>query len=106
MAAAAEEPKDEGEAVEEEVKGIKMSEVEQHSSIDDLWLVIDGKGQRAYTSRASPCVHKCTRRASRVSFDLFFFFFSGRPNLSWRGKKPCARQQGPVDWNERARLPS
>ena len=40
MAAAAE-PKDEG---EEEVKGIKMSEVEKHSSIDDLWLVIDGRG--------------------------------------------------------------
>ena len=25
-----------------EVKGIKMEEVEKHSSIDDLWLVIDG----------------------------------------------------------------
>jgi|TARA_B110000967_G_C18640647_1_gene438325 hypothetical protein len=24
------------------VKGIKMDEVEKHSSIDDLWLVIDG----------------------------------------------------------------
>ena len=28
--------------VEEEKKGIKMEEVEKHSSIDDLWLVIDG----------------------------------------------------------------
>merc|ERR1712216_136942 len=26
-----------------EVKGIKMEEVEKHSSVDDLWLVIDGK---------------------------------------------------------------
>ena len=25
-----------------EVKGIKMEEVEKHSSVDDLWLVIDG----------------------------------------------------------------
>jgi cytochrome b involved in lipid metabolism len=32
----------EDEAKEEVVKGIKMSEVEKHSSIDDLWLVIDG----------------------------------------------------------------
>lgn len=74
MAAAAEERKDEGEAVEEEVKGIKMSEVEQHSSIDDLWLVIDGRGQWAYTSRASLCVCICTRCARRVSFKLFFVF--------------------------------
>ena len=29
-------------AVVEEKKGIKMEEVEKHSSIDDLWLVIDG----------------------------------------------------------------
>ena len=28
--------------VEEEKKGIKMEEVEKPSSIDDLWLVIDG----------------------------------------------------------------
>jgi len=28
---------------EEEEKGIKMSEVEKHAVIDDLWLVIDGK---------------------------------------------------------------
>merc|ERR1712216_489571 len=33
----------EDEAKEEPVKGIKMEEVEKHSSIDDLWLVIDGK---------------------------------------------------------------
>ena len=33
----------EDEAKEEQVKGIKMEEVEKHSSIDDLWLVIDGK---------------------------------------------------------------
>merc|ERR1712216_883133 len=26
-----------------EVKGIKMEDVEKHSSVDDLWLVIDGK---------------------------------------------------------------
>ena len=25
-----------------EVKGIKMEDVEKHSSVDDLWLVIDG----------------------------------------------------------------
>lgn len=34
----------EAEEVKDEVKGIKMSEVEQHASIDDLWLVIDGRG--------------------------------------------------------------
>ena len=39
-AKAEEHQNDEGE--EKEVKGIKMSEVEQHQSIDDLWLVIDG----------------------------------------------------------------
>jgi len=31
------------EETEPEVKGIKMEEVEKHSSVDDLWLVIDGK---------------------------------------------------------------
>eukprot|EP00740_Mantoniella_antarctica_P003990 CAMPEP_0181361618 /NCGR_PEP_ID=MMETSP1106-20121128/7428_1 /TAXON_ID=81844 /ORGANISM="Mantoniella antarctica, Strain SL-175" /LENGTH=155 /DNA_ID=CAMNT_0023475235 /DNA_START=213 /DNA_END=680 /DNA_ORIENTATION=- len=38
-------PSEEEEVKEEEaeVKGIKMSEVEQHTSLDDLWLVIDGK---------------------------------------------------------------
>jgi len=36
----------EDEAKEEPVKGIKMEEVEKHSSIDDLWLVIDGAPAR------------------------------------------------------------
>ena len=36
----------EDEAKEEQVKGIKMEEVEKHSSIDDLWLVIDGASPR------------------------------------------------------------
>jgi type VI protein secretion system component VasK len=38
-------PSEEEEVKEEEaeVKGIKMSEVEQHTSLDDLWLVIDGR---------------------------------------------------------------
>ena len=36
----------EDEAKEEQVKGIKMEEVEKHSSIDDLWLVIDGAPAR------------------------------------------------------------
>ena len=36
----------EDEAKEEPVKGIKMEEVEKHSSIDDLWLVIDGASAR------------------------------------------------------------
>ena len=35
----------EGVEEEEEEKGIKLSEVEQHASIDDLWLVIDGRAQ-------------------------------------------------------------
>ena len=29
-----------------EVKGIKMEDVEKHSSVDDLWLVIDGASAR------------------------------------------------------------
>ena len=36
-----------------EVKGIKMSEVEKHSSADDLWLVIDG-APRGPLSRVLP----------------------------------------------------
>ena len=36
--------------VEEEKKGIKMEEVEKHSSIDDLWLVIDGACDAAFLS--------------------------------------------------------
>ena len=37
----------EDEAKEEPVKGIKMEEVEKHSSVDDLWLVIDGASRLA-----------------------------------------------------------
>ena len=40
----------EDEAKEEQVKGIKMEEVEKHSSIDDLWLVIDGASPRCLFS--------------------------------------------------------
>ena len=35
------------EETEPEVKGIKMEEVEKHSSVDDLWLVIDGASRLA-----------------------------------------------------------
>ena len=34
-----------------EVKGIKMEEVEKHSSVDDLWLVIDGASRLARSIR-------------------------------------------------------
>ena len=34
-----------------EVKGIKMEEVEKHSSIDDLWLVIDGASRGPFPRR-------------------------------------------------------
>jgi hypothetical protein len=37
----------EDETAPAEVKGIKMSEVEKHSSVDDLWLVIDGASARS-----------------------------------------------------------
>jgi hypothetical protein len=61
---AAAEYKDEGEAEaveEEEVKGIKMAEVEQHQSIDDLWLVIDGRGGGAQRGRGHTCVSNTMR---------------------------------------------
>lgn len=37
-----------------EVKGIKMSEVEKHSSADDLWLVIDGAPRGRSHARPPP----------------------------------------------------
>ena len=43
-----------------EVKGIKMEDVEKHSSVDDLWLVIDGAcrdqkfGTRTFTRGPAP----------------------------------------------------
>ena len=51
-----------------EVKGIKMEEVEKHSSVDDLWLVIDGASRLA-RSNSRP-IHRdpaagCTPAPSR-----------------------------------------
>ena len=46
-----------------EVKGIKMEDVEKHSSVDDLWLVIDGacrdqilERERSLAGRRRPSV--------------------------------------------------
>ena len=52
-----------------EVKGIKMEEVEKHSSVDDLWLVIDGESRLA-RSNSRPTIHRdpaarCTPAPSR-----------------------------------------
>ena len=52
-----------------EVKGIKMEEVEKHSSVDDLWLVIDGASRLA-RSNSRPTIHRdpaagCTPAPSR-----------------------------------------
>ena len=41
-----------------EVKGIKMAEVEKHSSVDDLWLVIDGASTRLARSNSRPTLRR------------------------------------------------
>ncbi len=57
----------EDEAKEEQVKGIKMEEVEKHSSIDDLWLVIDGASPRRLFSDDDSARIECATS----------FFFAG-----------------------------
>ena len=55
-------------AVVEEKKGIKMEEVEKHSSIDDLWLVIDGA---CGAPRDDPKMFDAPPRARRAGSRLF-----------------------------------
>lgn len=52
----------EGEAPVEVKKGIPMSEVEKHASIDDLWLVIGGEERTARPS----IITRSPRRARRI----------------------------------------
>ena len=48
-----------------EVKGIKMSEVEKHSSADDLWLVIDGAPRGRPIARPPPFLKRDVSRFDR-----------------------------------------